>query len=145
MALQFLALSLWLSARGQEPSDHALGSMTSRFVLPAALGEVSGLATVDSNTVLAVGDEIATVYRINLDGKKAELFFTLGTPAIKGDFEGITIASDDVWLVTSQGTPDDNLSSIRRPEFQRATSQCSRPEVSLIVCIRLHADRVNPA
>jgi len=74
-----------------------------RLQLPPALQEVSGLAAVNQHEVLTVTDELAIVYRINLDTGGVEELFSLGDPVIAADFEGITIAGSDVWLVTSRG------------------------------------------
>ncbi len=74
-----------------------------RLQLPAALREVSGLATLSRNELLTVTDEVATVYSINFETGAVKELFSLGEPVIKADFEGITLAGNDVWLVTSQG------------------------------------------
>ena len=74
-----------------------------RLRLPPALREVSGLATVDQDELLTLTDEVATVYTINLETGSVEELFSLGDPVIAADFEGITIAGNDVWLVTSRG------------------------------------------
>ncbi len=71
--------------------------------LPQALREVSGLAMVSQSELLTVTDEVATVYTINLETGGVEELFSLGDPVIAADFEGITIADNDVWLVTSRG------------------------------------------
>lgn len=71
--------------------------------LPQALREVSGLAAVNQRELLAVTDEVATVYTINLETGGVKELFSLGEPVIAADFEGITIAGNDVWLVTSRG------------------------------------------
>ena len=74
-----------------------------RLQLPAALREVSGLATLSQNELLTVTDEVATVYTINLETGAVVELFSLGKPVIQADFEGITLAGNDVWLVTSRG------------------------------------------
>lgn len=74
-----------------------------RLQLPNALREVSGLAALDRNRLLTVTDELANVYSINIETGAVDVLFSLGDPVIAADFEGITIAGNDVWLVTSRG------------------------------------------
>jgi SdiA-regulated len=100
--LAILAL-VGATACGDVSTSAADTTPLQRLQLPKTLREVSGLAAVNQHEVLTVTDEIATVYRINLDDGGAEELFFLGDPVIAADFEGITIAGNDVWLVTSRG------------------------------------------
>jgi uncharacterized protein YjiK len=74
-----------------------------RWVLPQALREISGLALTKDGRVLAHGDEVGTVWEI--DYRKGVLIkqFDLGDRPVKGDFEGITIAHDMVYMLASNG------------------------------------------
>lgn len=76
---------------------------TKRWQLPRALKEVSGLAVMDTSHVLTVTDEQAIVYRINLETGAVDALFAFGNPPIKGDFEGITVAGKDVYIINSRG------------------------------------------
>ncbi len=101
-----LVIVLWLlatTACADPSSAERDGTQVQRIPLPAALKEVSGLAAVDQNRLLAVSDEVATVYTIDLERERVDVLFSLGQPVITADFEGITVAGNDVWLVTSQG------------------------------------------
>ena len=71
--------------------------------LPRALQEVSGLAVTSDGRVFAHGDERAVVVQIDACVAKAVKAFALGTPPVRGDFEGIAIAGDRFFLVTSNG------------------------------------------
>jgi len=71
--------------------------------LPSALREISGLAVTTDGALLAVADEKAHVFRISFDPVTIERFTKFGDPAKKGDFEGITLLHDDLYLVTSNG------------------------------------------
>jgi uncharacterized protein YjiK len=74
-----------------------------RWVLPQELREISGLALTKDGRVLAHGDESGTVWEI--DYRKGVLVkeFALGERPVKGDFEGITIAHDVVYMLASNG------------------------------------------
>lgn len=74
-----------------------------RWVLPQELREISGLALTKDGRVLAHGDETGTVWEI--DYRKGVLIkqFALGDRPVKGDFEGIAIAHDMVFMLASNG------------------------------------------
>ena len=74
-----------------------------RWILPASLKEISGLALTKDGRLLVHGDESAQVWQV--DYRKGVLVkrFTLGPTPIKGDFEGITIVNDVVWMLESTG------------------------------------------
>jgi uncharacterized protein YjiK len=71
--------------------------------LPRALQEISGLAVTSDGRVFAHGDERAVVAQIDACAAKVVKSFALGTPPVRGDFEGIAIAGDRFFLVTSIG------------------------------------------
>lgn len=97
-----------VAACGSEPAD-----MSSRqpadpdafrqWRLPDRLREISGLALTPDGRLLAVTDESAIVYE--LDHSKGSILkaFGLGDPVVRGDFEGIAVLGDTVWLMTSDG------------------------------------------
>ena len=74
-----------------------------RYALPKKLHEVSGLAVAGPDSVLAVADEKAWVYQINVTDGKVERRVKLGDPVLRGDFEGIAMLDDRLYLVTSDG------------------------------------------
>ncbi|MFL5593056.1 MAG: hypothetical protein ACJ785_00405 [Gemmatimonadaceae bacterium] len=73
------------------------------WIMPAELREISGLALMQSGHVLAHDDEVGRIYEI--DPKTGIILkrFTLdGAP--HADFEAITIAGQDIYLLQSNGT-----------------------------------------
>ena len=74
-----------------------------RWKLPKELREVSGLAVDSDGRVYAVADERAAVYRIEPVSGKIDSVYGLGKPTLAGDFEGIALADDWLYLVTSSG------------------------------------------
>jgi uncharacterized protein YjiK len=72
--------------------------------LPKDLREISGLSALQDGSLLAVADEQAQVYQINMAAGVISKFLAMGSPAGKGDFEGIAVLNKSVYLVTSQGT-----------------------------------------
>ncbi len=72
--------------------------------LPGSLQEISGLTLNRDGDVLAVADERADIYRIRFDDADVTLHSRFGDgKSIKGDFEGITIHGETLYIVTSEG------------------------------------------
>jgi len=71
--------------------------------LPHGLREVSGLAVTADGRVFAHGDEFGVVAQVDPWTGNATKRFSLGSPAIRGDFEGIAIVGERFFLVTSNG------------------------------------------
>jgi uncharacterized protein YjiK len=73
-----------------------------RWFLPRHLSEVSGLALTPDGRLLAHGDEFGRISVIDpRRGAVVSEFRLAGSR--RGDFEGITLAGDDIVLVTSRG------------------------------------------
>ncbi|HZK79324.1 MAG TPA: SdiA-regulated domain-containing protein, partial [Gemmatimonadaceae bacterium] len=72
------------------------------WIMPAELREISGLALTADGRILAHDDEVAKVYVI--DPRRGILLkqFTLGT-GMRGDFESITVAGRDIYMLESSG------------------------------------------
>jgi uncharacterized protein YjiK len=75
-----------------------------RWLMPVDLAELSGFALLPDGRLLAHGDEHAKIYEIDYRRGVVLKDFTLGTPAVKGDFEAIATANDQVYLLDSNGT-----------------------------------------
>lgn len=75
----------------------------SGWKLPQKLDEISGLASTADGRLLAHEDQNAIVYEIDRGEGRLVKAFALGKPTAKGDFEGIAVAKDRVFLVTSGG------------------------------------------
>lgn len=74
-----------------------------RWKLPKGLREVSGLAIDERGSLYAVADEEAVIYRINPLSGKIESVYALGRPTLAGDFEGIALHNNWLYLITSDG------------------------------------------
>ena len=71
--------------------------------LPKALREISGLASDKTGLVYAVADEHAHVFRMNPVNGEIVAVFGLGNPVVKGDFEGIALHNNWLYIITSGG------------------------------------------
>ena len=74
-----------------------------RWKLPKGLREISGLAIDERGSLYAVADEQAAIYRINPLSGKIESVYALGRPTLAGDFEGIALHDNWLYLITSDG------------------------------------------
>jgi uncharacterized protein YjiK len=73
------------------------------WMMPSELREISGIALTADGRLLAHGDEVARIYVLNPRTGVVLKRFTVGNgPA--GDFEGITVAGSDIYLLSSNGT-----------------------------------------
>jgi uncharacterized protein YjiK len=68
--------------------------------LPPPLNEISGLSYFDENSVIAIQDERAIVYIVNLDDGSIRHQVKFGP---SGDYEGIATVGDTVYVVSSSG------------------------------------------
>jgi uncharacterized protein YjiK len=77
-----------------------------RFVqwkLPKRLREISGLALDGRQRLFAHDDEHAVIYQLDYAAGRLVKRFSLGSPPLAGDFEGIAVARDRFYLITSRG------------------------------------------
>jgi uncharacterized protein YjiK len=73
-----------------------------QWLMPPELNELSGLALTSRGSVLTHDDNVGRVYEIDVKtGILLKSFSLLGNP--KGDFEAITVAGEDVYLMESDG------------------------------------------
>ena len=79
------------------------GNRPVRHTLSPALREVSGLAWSLDGRLFAHADESATISELDVSNGTVRKSFRLGAVAEIGDFEGIAIAGERFFLVTSQG------------------------------------------
>jgi hypothetical protein len=76
----------------------------SAFRLPKRLREISGLAATSDGRLMGHDDEEAVIYELDVAAGQIVKRFSLGDPAMRGDFEGLAIGSREVfYLVTSDG------------------------------------------
>jgi uncharacterized protein YjiK len=79
------------------------GKPLARWVLPAALREASGLALTTDGRLLSQGDELGEIWELDYRRGILVKHFFLGEKGLKGDFEGITVAANTVFMLTSGG------------------------------------------
>jgi uncharacterized protein YjiK len=81
-------------------SDEAARS----FSLPRRLSELSGLAMSDDGKLFGHDDEDGVVYQLDYASGAVVKKFSLGRITVSADFEGIAVAGQRIFLVTSSGT-----------------------------------------
>jgi uncharacterized protein YjiK len=83
-------------------ADPAMALPVAMWIMPPELREISGLAITARGTVLTHDDNVGRVYEI--DPKTGILLkgFSL-QGGVRGDFEAITIAGTDIYLLESKG------------------------------------------
>jgi uncharacterized protein YjiK len=72
------------------------------WLVPAELKEISGLTLIPNGNVLAHNDEVARIFAIDPKSGIVLKRFSL-EGALKGDFEAITTAGTDIYLLNSNG------------------------------------------
>jgi uncharacterized protein YjiK len=82
---------------------YAVPDAGERFEMPGRLDEISGLAATTDGRLFAHNDERATITEIGAESGVAGKRFTLEDPPIEGDFEGLAIAGERFFLITSLG------------------------------------------
>lgn len=76
---------------------------SSRVSLRHRIDEASGLAATEDGRVFTHGDERAVVYEVDPVTGTILKEFSVGVPALAGDFEGIAVVGDRFFLINSQG------------------------------------------
>jgi uncharacterized protein YjiK len=71
--------------------------------LPGRLREISGLASTSDGRLFAHDDERANVYQVDPETGEITKGFSVGLMGTRGDFEGIAIAGERFFLITSAG------------------------------------------
>ena len=85
-----------------KPSKLKNATPVAMWIMPSELREISGLVLTPDGRILAHDDEVSKIYVI--DPRRGILLkqFTLGT-GIRGDFESIAMAGNDIYLLASNG------------------------------------------
>ena len=76
----------------------------SRWALPGGLTEISGLALSTDGRLFAHNDESARIFEVDYRRGAIVKEFKLGSPTLRGDFEGLTVANGRFILLASDGT-----------------------------------------
>lgn len=79
------------------------GNAFRQWKLPGRLREISGLALAPDERLFAITDERAIVYELDYADGSIIKSFSLGDPVVRGDFEGIAVLDELIWLLTSDG------------------------------------------
>jgi uncharacterized protein YjiK len=98
-------------------SRYDLDEPASRWELPGRLDEISGLAVTPDGRLFAHDDERGRVHEIDPANGSVGKRFDLGQSMARDDFEGIAIAGERFFLVSSQGW----LYEFREVEDERPT------------------------
>ncbi|MGD9488572.1 MAG: SdiA-regulated domain-containing protein [Calditrichaceae bacterium] len=93
----------YTSDRSSLRNSFALIMRNSSLIDDPELKEISGLASSEDGRLFCHNDETGIVYEVDRkEGKIIKKFFP-GNKIIKADFEGIAIADDEFYMVTSSG------------------------------------------
>jgi len=107
-SLGFVLLGLACIARAGSGSSPVvaqdLQAPLQQWRLPKRLREVSGLAVDERQRLFAHDDEHAVIYQLDWRKGRIVKHFSVGHPAVAGDFEGLAIGGDWFYLVDSGGT-----------------------------------------
>jgi uncharacterized protein YjiK len=106
MPMRWLAPLVLLAIGVDEPwlPRYDLGSANAVEVdLPGGLLEISGLAMDARGHLFAHQDETSVVYDIDPVARRVVKRFHVGRVGLRGDFEGIAVAGDRLFLSTSDG------------------------------------------
>lgn len=85
-------------------ADTTFGEPLARWIMPSTLAEISGLAILDSSRVLTHNDELAHMAIVDYRRGVVLKQFSVGEAGMRGDFEGITVAGDRIYMIESNGT-----------------------------------------
>ncbi len=75
-----------------------------QWQLPLDLREISGLALDDSGSLFAIDDERAVIHQLDYENGGLRRRFAVGSPTLRGDFEGLAAVGDTLYALTSEGT-----------------------------------------
>ena len=107
VTLAWVSLLSGFALPGCEARDKVLASDSAggyeALVLPAELREASGLAALPDGSLLTHDDESAVLYRVDFGARKVSRFAAFGNPPRSGDFEGVAVLDETVFLLTSSG------------------------------------------
>jgi len=91
-------------ALAKADSEEARGKPVARWLLPAELAEVSGLALTPDGRLFAHDDESARITELDYRRGTVIKQFFVGKIGWRGDFEGLAYAGDRFFLLESDGT-----------------------------------------
>lgn len=83
--------------KGDSSSDV---QVSNKWPMPERLKEISGISYLDQDRFACVQDELGTMFIYNINHQKIEKEIPFGKP---GDYEDITLAGNDAYIVRSDG------------------------------------------
>ncbi len=92
------------AALANADSGSARGKPVARWLLPADLAEISGLALTPDGRLFAHNDETARITELDYRRGTVIKHFFAGEKGLRGDFEGLAYAKDRFFLLSSNGT-----------------------------------------
>lgn len=84
-------------------SNPAKAAPVAQWIMPPELKEISGLALTSDGRLLTHDDNVGRIFVIDPRSGLVLKNFYLGS-GVHGDFESITIAGDDIYMLDSNGT-----------------------------------------
>lgn len=98
--------------------NYQLSTPDKSYTLPPSLNEISGITILNNNEIACVQDEIGIVYIYDLKSGKISKEYATG---LVGDYEGIAIVGNTVYLLRSDGVlieyPDFRLPNMKIKEY----------------------------
>jgi uncharacterized protein YjiK len=98
--------------------DYKLAAPEKVYILPAVLHEISGITPLNENEIACVQDELGEIYIYDLRKEKITKEYKTG---LVGDYEGITLAGNTLYLLRSDGVlveyPDYHTPGMKTHEY----------------------------
>jgi uncharacterized protein YjiK len=86
-----------------QPDTGLWGAPLARWIMPQDLNEISGLALTEDGRLFTHPDERGVISELDYRRGVVIKQFLLGRRGVQGDFEGIAIAGEQMYLLTSNG------------------------------------------
>ncbi|WP_203295246.1 SdiA-regulated domain-containing protein [Luteirhabdus pelagi] len=104
LTVTIVGLSVWFfysfKAKNEHDAKLQTYSIEQKWELPSVLAEVSGLAWYKENVIICIQDEEGVLFFYNIETSKIEKEVSF---AGSGDYEGLTLFGDTVFVTTSDG------------------------------------------
>lgn len=91
-------------ALAEADSGEGRDKPVARWLMPAQLSEISGLALTPDGRLFAHNDESARITELDYRRGTVIKQFFVGKEGLRGDFEGLAYAGDRFYLLSSEGT-----------------------------------------
>ena len=101
LTVAYIAVAVLLFACSQPQATAEL--VAEILPLPEQLREISGLAHIGDGQLIAIADELGTIFRINFNQKDVAELASFGQPPTAADFEGLAVRDGSIYAITSSG------------------------------------------